>query len=151
MSKARKGHQQKTTAERKDYFDNVIREAAPTLEPSDLAFDSTDQTATTSGPERVGRPTPSKAEGWLVRRFREDPFLTIAAPLLVIFLGWGAYQIYSLNREVGEVGTRVDSFRENQEHLRNDLQRVDERAQRGIDRNAEAIERVQTQKQGANQ
>ncbi len=150
MSKARRAHQGKTPAERKAYLRTQIRGEGDTIEDAPI-MDTTD-TPVQLDSSAVRPVSATRKAPWLLDFLREDLFKVMApAAILVTLLGWGAYEVYTLNREVGElkkeqeaVAARIDGVRSEVEKtearvghsldgVSGDLAKLDERIDRLVD------------------
>ncbi len=136
MTKQRRSHEAKTEEERRRYVATMIEPTvSPTLDKGHRASDSTDAVA--EEPENVGlagigrrRTQPSAVGRW----FHEKGIELIVGVLIVGGLLWLARAVYSLNREVGELKERLHSVGTDQERLQKEIERLDERIARDLER-----------------
>jgi hypothetical protein len=109
MTESRQNHASKNLAERQDYWEKVINASSgPTAEDTTVGIDSTDQPA--PGEKTQPKASPSTETGipsWLTKlwqSYRTKLLLYVAIALL----GWTLFQLYTLNREVGELKIKVE-------------------------------------------
>lgn len=106
MARPRESHVAKTLEERRLYFETIIRaSASPTLEDTAPIIDPTDRPAVTEEAETLAY-RPSKPPSPIRKFLREKAVELVLAVIMFIiigFLGWGASELYRLNREVGEL------------------------------------------------
>jgi len=142
MPGKRDSHQQKTIEERKEYFRTTIRGMSSTLEEAPSPIDSTDVPVDveSKSPELLIK---TKPESWLYRQLKEEPVRTILLPLLLLFVSWFGYQVYSLNREVGEIKIEIRTLRNEQEKVPRQIDKLEERLRRDIDTNSKRISRFE--------
>jgi hypothetical protein len=145
MPRSRETHGTKSLAEKKQYWNNVIRSASgPTVEDTTPIIDTTDHSAVAER-EQTGSVTitrrPPAVLGWLKEKITE---ILIGAALLL--LSWILFQLYGLNREVGELRTTPKTFEsqvkkvedvlsEKIRALSSDLYRLEQRMDSFFDRN----------------
>jgi len=108
MARPRKKHVGKTYAEKRLYIETVIRaKTSPTLEDTPI-IDTTDHTAGAEETEPAAyqfteAPSP-------IRKFlREKGVELVIGGIILAGLGWGARELYSLNREVGELISNLNN------------------------------------------
>lgn len=139
MANARRGRVPKSPEEKRAYQENVIRpKPSPTVDSlpfsdSTTALTHVDETSTTT----TATPRHSESRGLfaaLRARWHEAGGLA----LLLGFLGWMAYQVYGLNREVGELKQRLDAIDKGsadyEERMQHRLDRVEDRLDRRDER-----------------
>lgn len=145
MAHARSSHQQKTWDERRNYLDTTVRQKlTPTVDEDVGDIDSTEATLA-PGPEL----TPSyrrtrvstRRRSWLQEHWRKA-LAGIVCAVIVSLAGWVLYQLYSLNREVGELGVHVDGTAKQQQQLREDLARLEDQMRREMDRMNDRLARL---------
>lgn len=139
MTNQRTSHQQKSIDERREYMATTIRGIAPTLESELISDESTDVSAITDK-GYVGPLTRTKEEPWLRHKLRENLFqaiITIVSTVLICFLSWFAYQLYTINREVGELEIKINTLESSNERLSHDIEKAEVRVQREIQKNSE--------------
>src|SRR6266699_1102007 len=133
MAASRRIHATKSTEEKREYRENVIRpQPAPTMDllPSS---DSTATTATVETPTtRSDTPTAHSpaAKGWLHENLSELGYATLALG----FLAWLGLQMFGLNREVGELKQRVEAIEKARADGAATESATEQRMQREIDR-----------------
>ena len=71
-----------------------------------------------------------------------DSLLSVASGVIILALGWGSFQIFTLNREMGEVRT-------SQKHMLEVLTKIDKRLDK-MDEQNERIEWVLFNSTGEN-
>jgi hypothetical protein len=127
MPRARAGHHPKTEEERREYFNTTIRpESRPTSEDRHPIIDTTDKSSPTEeNPTYDAIPTrrPSPTRQFL----RENLPGIIVLAIIIPFLAWGGHTLYSLNREVGEIRTGLDSNKEQQDNLKIQIDKLEQR------------------------
>jgi hypothetical protein len=149
MSRERRGHEGKSDADRRQYVSANIREqrptrvkeGGPTAEDRSPIIDPTDYVAA-AGIAATGHLTPTiprREEGgdlrnWLVRGI---------GAVLVSLMGWGAYQLYGMNREVGEMKSDVKSIRERGEEVKSEVGKVETRLGARIESIAGEVRRLE--------
>jgi Sec-independent protein translocase protein TatA len=140
MTQARRSHEPKTLTDRQRYFKTTVHGAAgPTLDEPLTDTDSTDAVSRTEQ-EYIGPYQSTKPPSRLLHHLREKwPELLVA--LLIPILGFGAYQLYMLNREVGELRIEVTDTRNRQQQLQEQLERTETRLQGESDRLGDRIDR----------
>jgi hypothetical protein len=157
MPRSRETHGTKSLAEKRQYWNNVIRSASgPTLEDTTPIIDTTDHSAVADR-EQTGSVTitkrPPAVFGWLREKTTE-----ILIGAAVLLLGWILFQLYGLNREVGELKTTPKSFEsqvkkvddvlsEKIRALSSDLNRLEQRIDSFFDRNLKDRNKSNTKKQ----
>lgn len=134
MTRERSSHQPKTWDERRIYLETTIRQKlSPTVHEHTEEIDSTETTAAGSEVPTSYRPTTARKKSRFATLRGHWP--KVAVGLVVVPLaGWILVQLYSLNREVGEIRVRIDGTAQQQEQLKKDLERVDEHVTHEIDR-----------------
>lgn len=142
MSSQRSSHQQKTIEERREYFRTTIRGTSPTLEELPPTTDSTDVPVDLESEDLIPL-TKTKPESWLSRQFKEETVRTILIPLLILFIGWFGYQVYSLNREVGEIKIEIRTLQDEQKKIPIQIDKLEERSRREIDTKSKRIDRLE--------
>jgi len=157
MPRSRETHSSKNLAEKQQYWNNVIRSpSGPTLEDTTPIIDTTDHSAMAEK-EQIGSITipkrPSVILGWL-----KEKITGIAITMAILLLGWVLFQLYSLNREVGELKTTPAHFEsqvkkieevlsEKIKTLSSDLHRLEQRIDSFFDRNLKDRNKSNTKKQ----
>ena len=157
MPRARETHSSKNLTEKQQYWNNVIRSpSGPTSEDTTPIIDTTDHSAMAEK-EQTGSITitkkPSVIRGWLKERTTG-----IAITMAILLLGWVLFQLYSLNREVGEIKTTPAHFEsqvkkveevlsEKIRTLSSDLHRLEQRIDSFFDRNLKDRNKSNTKKQ----
>jgi Tfp pilus assembly protein PilX len=87
------------------------------------------------------RPAPILRESALTRFLRDkgfELFLSVAAGVLLAVVSWLAVQVYSMNRELGELRVRQERSGQDAEKAQQEaaraLEKAEERFQRALDR-----------------
>lgn len=140
-------YQQKTMAERQKYWETRVkpdRKLTPTVAERANEFDSTEtplpvEPEVTPSYQRTKRP--KRKSHWL-REHGVKVLIGVGVAAVISLASWALYQLYSLNREIGEIRVRGDGATQQQEQLRGDLQRFEERMQNEIDRMNDRLDRV---------
>ncbi len=143
MTSRRSSHRQKTREERKAYWANTIKGVTPTfdtLRPSDESTAS----LLPSEAEPMGSLTPTQRQSWLTRQLRQEPIRVLLVPVLLMLLGWFTYQVFSLNREMGQVSAEMNGVRKSYEGFLRELERVEVRLHTENEANAERIRHLET-------
>lgn len=150
MSKQRKGHKLKSRTERTDYMKSVIRRSEPTPTITDTyeEIDSTDS----SSIQDVSQETEIiENQKWDLKP--ESINLTnilkgFGVFIILGLLAWGASEIYSFNREIGEIRNDMKHLSDNlssiSTNIKNDSIRQEERLGKQIEKNSEEIEELKT-------
>jgi hypothetical protein len=146
-SQRRSSHEQKTLAERQDYWESKVkldRKQTPTIGEQSNEFDSTEtplpvEPETTPSYQRTRRP--KRKFNWL-----REHWLGVLAGAVVTFVlslgGWALSQLYSLNRQIGEIRVQVDGTTKQQDQLKGDFQRFEEQVRQEMDRMNDRLDRV---------
>jgi hypothetical protein len=139
MAGARGAHVGRSQRDRQEYINTTVkRNADPTIDDPQFAADSTDASELQSRTD-VRRPATSRKRpsnsSWLRKHWAG---VTISAALsLAAFI---LYQIYLLNREVGELTQQSGSLRESQQRNTTDLDRERQRIDHSLDRLSDRID-----------
>jgi len=143
----RGSHQPNTSAERQDYWETRVKldkRPTPTVDERAPEIDST-ETPLPSEPETTRRYQPIRRPRRRFHWLREHWIKVLGATVgagVVSLGGWALHELYSLNREIGEIRAQVDGATKQQEQLRMDFQRFEEQMQREIDRMNDRLDRV---------
>lgn len=133
MTRDRSSHQQKTWDEKRSYLETTVQQKpSPTVDERSEEIDSTE---TTAGGMEVARSygrTRSRKPGF--PQLRENWLKVVVAIIVIPLGGWVLFQLYSLNREVGELRVYIDGMAKRQEELKGDLERLSERLSQEMDR-----------------
>jgi hypothetical protein len=127
----------KTAAERKQYFDTkILQKGGPTAGDLKPPVDSTETTAAPAGPEATRlRKTERRPKKNRIDKFREQlSFATVTKIVIVPLTAWILFQLYALNREVGQLGVQVQGTAKDQTAAKDDLQRFETQIRGEIDR-----------------
>jgi len=109
MARSRETHGTKTLEEKRRYWNNIIRPASePTLEDTTPIIDPTDSSAMVEK-EQTGPITTPKTPPAVLRWVRSKT-TEILIGAAILLLGWVLFQLYGLNREVGELKTTPAHF-----------------------------------------
>lgn len=117
MSSGRSSHQTKSSEEKKIYWDNTIRSRKPEptfFEPLTSVNTDIDSTAISLRGQRietVNTPTVALKESLIPKFIRERIIEVIIGSIIIPLFLWMAYQVYSLNREVGELRSEIGNVR----------------------------------------
>ena len=127
MDRTTQSHASKTQVERRRYWKTVIQApAGPTLEDTAPVIDTTDRTAVTEEAQPAAY-APTKPPS-VIRGFLHDKGVELLIGVGIIgLLGWGAYQLYALNREVGELTSNLNNARAAQSLLNSEIEKVEQR------------------------
>jgi hypothetical protein len=120
VSAERKSHVPKTRAERQQYNKTVIQAPEATAATPSDEYDATDTLSRTSVAPSTGKTTVHHVESDGVWKFLRAH---IFEELLILAVGWGAYTLFTLNREVGEVREEVKGIQSAQQQAATDLER----------------------------
>lgn len=157
MARSRETHRPKTSQEKRRYWNNVIRSATEsTLEDTTPIMDTTDHSAVVEK-ERTGPITTTKTPPAVFRWVR-GKITEILIGAAILLLGWVLFQLYGLNREVGELKTAPAHFEsqvkkveevlsEKIRTLSSDLNRLEQRIDSFFDRNPRDRNKSSTKKQ----
>lgn len=124
MSNSRRNHASKNLAERQGYWQSVINApAGPTLEDTAPIIDPTDQPSPLEKTQPMFYPsTEAGMPSWLTK-FLHNHGTKLMLAAAIALLGWTLFQLYTLNREVGELKVKVS-----------DVDRLEQRVNRLIDK-----------------
>lgn len=157
MARSRETHRSKTLGEKRRYWNNVIRATSePTLEDTTPIIDTTDRSARLEK-ERTGPITIPKTPPAVVRWLR-GKITEILIGAAILLLGWVLFQLYGLNREVGELKMTPANFEsqvnkvqevlsEKIRTLSSDLHRLEQRMDSFFDRSLSDRNKPNTKKQ----
>lgn len=135
MSRARGGHIPKSEEERRRYWENTIRvPAGPTLEDTAPVVDTTDQPAPTE--EEKPPLYPTKQPSVFSKFLREKGFEVFIVSILLVVLGWYGYQLYKINREVGEL-------RANLINVQSEIEKLEQRSKGRIEDVSSDVDRLE--------
>lgn len=133
MTRSRSSHQQKALKDRQRYFKTTLgRSPAPTIDDNLFEVDATDveapETTTETDYQRV-RYTQSRPSsiGQILKDRWVEILLTAVIAGLITVLGFLYNQLFTLNREVGEMKSQLDDARRREERLENQLDRLNEK------------------------
>lgn len=143
MARARSSHEQKTLDERQIYLNTAVRhKPTPTVDEPVAGIDSTD---TTVAPGLERTPSYGRTRTRRRRRFvwlRENWVPTSLVALFIAVAGWIGHEVYSLNREVGELRIQVAGTAKEQDESKGDLERLGEQMRREMDRINERLDHI---------
>lgn len=127
MSRSRSSYEPKARAERQEYFKNTIRrQLEPTIEDSSFDTDSTDVEAPPAEPTR--RPyTPTRRPSPLSVYLKDHWPTILVTAVLIPVLAFLLYQLFVLNREVGELKIRLDESHQHEERLEKQIDKLDDK------------------------
>jgi cell division protein FtsL len=133
LTRARSSHQQKTWDEKRSYLETTVQQKlSPTVDERAEEIDTTETTAGGLEVTRSYRRTRSRRPRF--PQLREN-WLKVAVAIVVIPLaGWILYQLYSLNREVGELRVNIDGMAKRQDELKKDMESLSERVRLEMER-----------------
>ena len=144
MVRPRQSHVSKTQAERRRYFQEVIqpRPVGPTLDDDEPIIDTTDQTAPTkkAEPAAYALTKPPSA----ILRFLRDKGIELMIAVILAVLGWGAYQLYTINREVGQFESDLNNMQKAQLQLDSEIEKMEQRVVgriQGVSSDVDRLER----------
>lgn len=124
---------QKTWDEKRAYLDTTIRQKlTPTVQEPSEEIDSTGKTAGGSEFTRSYRRTKPRKPRF--PGLRENWRKVVVGIVVVPLTGWILIQVYSLNREVGELRVRGEGTEKRLEQLKGDLERLGEQVRQEMDR-----------------
>ena len=142
MASYRASHQQKTVSERYEYSRTTIRGISPTSEnelPS-LSAESTDTPSVDYEDLQESIITPTRGESWF-GKYKSEIIKSIISLVIISIFGGICFGIYSLNREVGVLGARFEEIKRDQNDLSNNINKIEQRLSKSIDKNASRIDR----------
>lgn len=142
MSQPRQSHQSKSIDERAQYWQNVIRVPGPTAEDSEPIIDTTDSPATT---EAGAIPTfrSTKPPSAVKRLFQEKLFELIIGSIIVPLSLWVAYQLYTLNREVGELWASFNNVSQLQASVEAQVEKTEKRLADRVETLSSDVDRME--------
>lgn len=135
MTRVRSSHVQKTLQDRQRYYDTTITPSAtPTLDERHFGDDP--NSTEVPEEERTGLlPRQYRApDSGLMRYLKQHGLEILIGVILVPLLVWMAYQLYTLNREIGELRAEVAATSAAEQRTRQDVDRVEERLQKEFER-----------------
>ena len=133
LTRARSSHQQKTWDERRSYLETTVQQKlSPTVDEGPEGIDSTDTTA--GGVEVARSYRRTRARKSRFPELRENWLKVTVAVVVIPLTSWMLYQLYSLNREVGELRVHIDAMTKRQEELKGDMESLSERVRHEMDR-----------------
>lgn len=144
MTRRRGSHQQKTVVERQRYFETTIRgkpTPTPTVDDFGQEVDST-ETTLAEGPELLPSYRRTKAPNPHFVLLRENWIKVVAVVVLIPLTGWVLIQLYTLNREVGELHIQMSGTTTEQDKLGKELDRLGEEMRQEIDRINDRLDRA---------
>ena len=132
MTRARSSHEPKTWDERRTYIDTTIRQKlTPTVqEPEEI--DSTGTTAGGSEFTRSYQRTRSRKPRF--PGLRENWLKALVGIVAIPLAGWILVQLYSLNREIGELRIHSEVMEKRLEQLKGDLDHLGDQFRQETDR-----------------
>lgn len=143
MTDARRSHEQKTLADRQQYFETTIRgKMGPTVDESTRGIDSTGTTfaQTEREPTRT-RTRPRKQKHHISDFFREH-WVKAVGTVIMALLGWALSQIYNLNREVGQLQVQIGASGKDLSDARTEFQRFEDHVNQELDRTNDRLDRA---------
>jgi cell division protein FtsB len=144
MTQGRDSHEQKTEDERREYYQTTIRpQISPTVEAREVPEDSTEIVTRDRSETGISSSTAKRQEPSGIQKFFREKW---AESILFVALIWLGRELYSHNRELGELHRRLDDATRRQEQVEKDLEKLDERLQKELDRvdaKLEALRRPQ--------
>lgn len=127
MARARRGHQPKSLEEKRAYWNTIIRApAGPTVEDKTPIIDTTDSSKEAEEAP-TGRVTPTKPPSVFVTWLRERLVEIIAFSVFLPVLGWSGCQLYTLNREIGEIRSDLINEKSARTQLSSQIDNVENR------------------------
>lgn len=133
MTRARSSHQQKTWDERRSYLETTVQQKpSPTVDERAEEIDTTETTA--GGLEVTRSYRRTRPQRPRFPQLRENWLKVVVAIVVIPLAGWILYQLYSLNREVGELRVNIDGMAKRQDELKKDMESLSERVRQEMDR-----------------
>lgn len=120
MSGERDSHGEKSLSDRKYYWDTVIRAKGPTSADTSPIMDTTDQSASTEKAKAIDF-VPTKEPSALIKVIQERGIEILIGSILIPLILAGAYQLYSLNRETGEIQSIIQHVKSNVNRIEKEL------------------------------
>jgi len=126
MARSRSSHQQKDLKDRQRYYRTALgRSPEPTVEDDLFEADATDVESARTTAVRDYRPLTYPSErSSAITEYLKEHWLEI---VLVAVLGFLFTQLFTLNREVGEMKSRQEDSRRQQEKLETQLDRINDK------------------------
>jgi hypothetical protein len=142
VTRERRSHLQKTMVERQRYFETTIGgNPTPTVDEGALEVDST-ETTLAEPPELTISYRPTKAPNPHLVLLRENWVKVVAVVVLVPLTGWVLVQLYTLNRELGELHTQVEGIAKDQAQFKGDLERFEDQVRQETNRINDRLDRA---------
>jgi hypothetical protein len=137
----------KTAAERAEYYNStILRKDGSTAKERRPAVDSTETTAAPTGPEptRLRKNERRPKKNRTIEKIREQLSLATVTKIVIVPLtAWILFQLYTLNREVGQLGVQVQGVAKDQADAKGDLQRFETEIRSEIHRLDDGIDHTQ--------
>jgi hypothetical protein len=133
MPRSRQSHATKTPTDREEYYENTIRGTGPSPTVETARLDNIDSTAAAKpvgGIETTGRYRPTYQPSGLAKLLREKGLELLIAALIIPLLLWMGYQLYTLNRELGELKVELGGMKAREERKQSELDRLNDRLDR---------------------
>jgi cell division protein FtsL len=133
LTRARSSHQQKTWDEKRCYLETTVQQKlSPTVDERAQEIDSTETTAGGVEVTRSYQRTRSRKPRFA--QLRENWLKAAVAIVVIPLASWILVQLYSLNREVGELRVHIDEMTKRQDELKGDMEKLSERVKQEMDR-----------------
>ncbi len=148
MATPRRSREQKTPKDRETYYANTIAqkdEPSPTLERPLSTGDPTNRMLD-SPIEPTYNTQPTIPNNWFAKFWREHGALTIVSSVVIGLLAYLALQVYSLNREIGELKMQLNETRTLQDRSEKELEKTEARLKSAIDKTDEKLEQISGQR-----
>ena len=143
MVRPRQRHVGKTQADKRLYWETIIRaRPGPTLEDTPI-IDTTDHTTAVAEEAETPLSHPTKAPSAIGNFLREKRGELLIVVIIIGLLGWSARELYLLNREVGELTSNVNNIREGQSQLNSEIEKVEQRLVRRVEGISSEMDRLE--------
>jgi len=135
LTRARSSHEQKTWDERRAYLETTVRpNLTPTAQEPTEGIDPTGATAGGARAELTRLSPRTRSRKPRFPELRENLPKVIVGIVAIPLTSWVLFQLYSLNREVGELRVKGDGMEKRLEQLKGDLERSQEQLRQEMDR-----------------
>lgn len=133
MVRPRQNHVGKTQTEKRRYWNTVIRaQAGPTLEDTAPIIDTTDTPAVAEEAKPFAY-QPIKPPSAIGRFLRDRGVELVIGVIIIGLLGWGARELFTLNREVGELTSNLKNTQAAHSQLNSEIEKVEQRFVRRVE------------------
>lgn len=142
MGSERRTHVGRRLSEKQKYMETTVkRQYEPTYSDDEalVAFDSTTETAVTDTREPTHAPhRPQRVDSSGLTRFLRERWAEL---VMLPLLAWLFYQVYGINREIGELRSQLHEQQVRSDRLEQQLDRTENRLSGDIDKLHDRLDR----------